>query len=477
MHDRPDLLLGRTPSSGGATPPIRRPRRRLLLTALALLLAVVTPVVARIGVRHELIALGAQAYLFGYPLVIFDATRLRSAARAGPENTLFRMRRFPDAAFRDVVRPNVDTLYTSAFIDTDRGPCVFEMPAQGERYEVMTFLDAWTNVVTAPGTRTQGQTGGRYLLAGPRWQGDPPAGVGLIRSPTRWLWLIGRTQTQGAADYATVHRLQDALSLSCAGTPRSAAARWLGPPPATTAASPREEVEGLSTPDFLGHLAALLPDNPPAPDDAPLMQRLAAIGLRPSEAPAWSIWDQAALGLGRHLAAWRITRALAAPTGLQQGWSTPPANLGRYGTDYNTRAAVAMIGLGANLPEDALYPSARLDAQGQPLEGGHRYQLHFAAGQLPPVRAFWSVTAYGDDEFFIDHPQRRYALGDRDPLVFNADGSLDLWVQADEPPPERRANWLPVRAGQRFQLMARLYWPRDEALRGDWRMPGLQRLD
>jgi len=124
-----------------------------------------------------------------------------------------------------------------------------------------------------------------------------------------------------------------------------------------------------------------------------------------------------------------------------------------------------------------MYPNAQVDSEGRPLDGSRRYRLHFAAGQLPPVKAFWSVTAYGADDFLIDNALGRHALGDRDPLVLNADGSLDLWIQADTPPAERQANWLPVKAGAPFLLNARLYWPLPEALDGRWGMPAIERLD
>ena len=150
-------------------------------------------------------------------------------------------------------------------------------------------------------------------------------------------------------------------------------------------------------------------------------------------------------------------------------------NIGAYGTDYGLRAVVAMAGLGANLPADAVYPNARSDAAGEPLTGGQRYVLHFPADGLPPVRAFWSVTAYDGDGYLIANPAGRYALGDRDPLTFNPDGSLDIYFQAEPPEPAMRNNWLPVPAQGAFRITARLYWPEDAILRGDWQMPGIQR--
>jgi len=418
------------------------------LLALALLTALLA---ASLYVKAEHIVLGAEGFTFGYPLVLMDLTRAGSEASVGPPNQLKRLRAFPDAGFKEVVRPNVDTLYTSAFIDMAQGPFVFELPAQAQRYELMPFMDGWTNVFAAPGTRTLGTRGGRFLLAGPLWAGTVPDGLSLLRAPTRMVWLIGRTQTNGAADYATVHRLQDGIRLRTL-------ADWqagIDPPPADWAA------------------AATRPA-PPAPADAPMLAKLARIGVAPGQPPAWGPLERAAVSLGRRIAERRVQRELAQPRDLVNGWSTPPAMLGDYGTHYNIRAVVAMVGLGANLPADATYPNARVDADGRPLHGSQRYRLHFAPGQLPPVRAFWSLTAYGVDDFLIANPLKRHALGDRDPLAFNADGSLDLWVQAEPPAADKRANWLPVKPGEPFLLNARLYWPRPEALDGRWHMPPLQ---
>jgi hypothetical protein len=172
----------------------------------------------------------------------------------------------------------------------------------------------------------------------------------------------------------------------------------------------------------------------------------------------------------------RMRQASETPDRLRDGWAVPPMAIGQYGTDYGLRAVVAMAGLGANLAADAVYPNAQFDADGEPLTGGKRYVLHFPAGQTPPVRAFWSVTAYDNDGYLIANPLNRYALGDRDPLVRNADGSLDLYLQSDEPAAARRGNWLPVPAQGPFRITARLYWPEQSVLTGDWRMPGIRRV-
>lgn len=452
--------------------------RRSLLGLVALIFAIATLLYA----KREHIVLGAEAYLFGYPLVIMDVTRVHTAQTIGPENVLYRVRQFPDASFKSVVRPNVDTLYTNAFIDMAEGPWVFEMAPNSQRYELMPFMDAWTNVFAAPGTRTTGRGGGRFLLVGPNWQGTPPAGLSVLRAPTRMVWLIGRTQTNGVADYPLVHRLQDGLSLQRLAGPQAAAlpnapASASAPKAAQLPPSPVQQMQLMATDAFFSRLMAAMVDNPPNAADAPMLMKLARIGLAPGQAPQWNMLDRWAISLGRWIAERKVAQELKSPRELLRGWSTPPLILGQYGTNYNIRAVVAMVGLGANLAADALYPNAQVDAQGEALSGSHRYRLHFEATGLPPVKAFWSLTAYGADDFLIDNPLHRYALGDRDPLVFNADGSLDLWIQADAPPPDKRSNWLPVKAGERFRLNARLYWPKQDALNGNWGMPAVERID
>jgi hypothetical protein len=259
-------------------------KRGLLVLGLLALLAA-----AALYAKAEHIVLGAEGFMFGYPLVIMDLTRAGAAATIGPPSQLKRVRAFPDAQFKEVVRPNVDTLYTSAFIDMAQGPFVFEMPAQDQRYELMPLMDGWTNVFAAPGTRTLGAAGGRFLLAGPGWAGAVPEGLSLLRAPTRMVWLIGRTQTNGTADYATVHRLQDGIRLRTladwrAGTDTPAPV-WQAA--ATRPAPPVQQLRELGSKEFFSRLALLMADNPPAPADAPMLAKLARIGVAPGQPPDW----------------------------------------------------------------------------------------------------------------------------------------------------------------------------------------------
>ena len=444
-----------------------------------ILLAVLTMCIAVLYAKRDYIKGGAEAYLFGYPLVIMELTRQAAEQNIGPENHLRRVRQFPDASFKEVVRPNVDTLYTTAFIDMQQGPWVFVMPANSQRYEVMPFMDAWTNVFAAPGSRVTGKAGGKYLLVPANWQGEVPAEMQVLRAPTRIVWLIGRTQTNGAADFSLVHPLQDGLQLHRLADWQAgniaAPPKWQ--PSANKTVPPIVQMRQMDVSGFFGYVGKLMQDNPPAADDAPMLSKMRSIGIRPGSAPDWSWLDKHCIALGRWLADWKIAQELKKPRDAVQGWVTPPGNLGNFGTDYRIRAVVAMIGLGANLPADAMYPSASVDVLGRPLDGSKQYRLHFPPGGLPPAKAFWSVTAYGADDFLIENSIQRHALGSRDKLLTNADGSLDLYIQAAPPPEKWQANWLPVRQGQAFILNARLYWPLPDALEGRWHMPGLERVD
>ena len=324
------------------------------LTAVLVLLALVASMVF---VLKDKITLGAEAYLYGYPLVMMETTRVQSAKYIGPENQLRLVRQFPNTQFKDVVRPNVDTLYTTAFISMKEGPWVFEMPANDKRYELMPFMDAWTNVFASPGSRTSGNQGATYLLAGPQWQGTVPKDMTLLKSPTDMVWLIGRTQTNGTADFATVHELQNRLRLTKWDANSNAVtvgtdSKKLALPPwqASTepALPPVAQMKAMSTLDFFNQLMQLMVSNPPDPEDAPLLARLAQLDIRPGQAVALQWHQHLSFALGRWIAQQRVMKALNNKP-VDGSWSVPPLNLGRYGTDYNTRAAVAMVGLRADV--------------------------------------------------------------------------------------------------------------------------------
>jgi hypothetical protein len=393
------------------------------------------------------------------------------------------VRSFPDASFKDVVRANVDTLYSSAFLDLSAEPLVLSVPDTQARYYLMPLMDAWTNIFASPGKRTTGTKPGHFAITGPLWTGELPKGVTELKSPTNMVWLIGRTQTNGPKDYAAVHKVQDGyklVPLSAFGRPYTAPVGQVDPN-VDMKTPPVEQLQKMSSEAYFNRLAGLLKSNPPPAAEAPLLDKLKAIGIVPGEkfdpaklepAVAKALEKSVSVAMEKLLAA---SKESGAPV---NGWRVPPMVLGNFGTDYGTRAVVALIGLGANLPADAVYPSLFVDADNQPLDGAHKYVIHFDKGQTPPVNAFWSITMYNADSFFVANPINRYALSSWMPLKNNADGSLDLYVQSESPGKDKASNWLPADAGA-FNLTLRMYWPADKApsiLDGSWKPPAITRL-
>jgi hypothetical protein len=431
----------------------------------------------------------AEAYLFGYPQLIVDVTRqlATNVPKAGgtmkaPVNQLGHVRAFPDDTFTDVVSPNADTLYSTAWLDLSREPMVLSVPDMGKRYYLMMLMDAWTNVFASPGSRTTGNGKGDFAIVGPRWSGTLPPGVQEIRSPTDTVWLVGRTQTNGARDYKAVHAIQDKyrlVPLGSWGRPYRPADNpdvvagldMKTPPPA--------QVATMDSAAFFGRLNHLMQANPPTAADAPALARFAAVGVAPGRPFDPSRLDpvvSAALDEGMQRGRARLIEETRKPHGTEvNGWTVMPSNTANFGTDYPWRAVVALVGLGANLPADAVYPHAMVDSGGQPLTGANRYVIRFPKGRLPPVKAFWSITAYTAKQNFVPNPIRRYAIGDRDKLRFNRDGSLTIYVQKESPGKSRESNWLPVPADA-FNLFLRLYWPQPAVSDGTWKVPPVEQV-
>jgi hypothetical protein len=431
--------------------------------------------------------IAVDAYVFGYPLVLMDVTRQvmtavpKAGAHKAPANQFLHIREFPDYTMTDVVSPNADTLYSTAWLDLTKEPIILSAPDVGKRYYLMEMLDAWTNVFASPGTRTTGNGRGDFAIVGPQWRGNLPADVKEIKSPTNMAWLIGRTQTDGMEDYAAVRAIQDQYKL----TPLGAWGKDYTPPDNAPVAAgidvktpPVEQVAKMDAATFFGRLNTLMKDNPPAAADASVLNNFTAIGVAPGMPFDLKSLDPAvAKGVEGSVKAAQAKMAAEArkPHGKKvNGWDVM-TNLGRYGTDYLFRSVVALVGLGANLPEDAIYPRATEDTDGQPLNGANRYVVHFPKGQLPPVNAFWSLTMYNSKQFFVQNPINRYAIGDRDKLKFNDDGSLTINIQHESPGKEMESNWLPAPKDS-FNVFMRLYWPKKEIVEGAWKMPGLERV-
>jgi hypothetical protein len=428
----------------------------------------------------EVRRIAAEGYVFAYPLVLLDLTRRSTLARQATlgvgVNQLVHQRAFPDEHARLVIRPNADTFYSTAWLDLSAEPLMLHVPDTHDRYFVMQILDAWTETTALPGKRSRGTQEGWFAIVGPGWRGTLPAHAQRIDVPTNAAWLLGRTQVNGSADYDTVHAIQNGFALMPLHLyPNGGAAPDAKPPGSTMASTdpPPNQVRRMTATQFFGTVASLLAQNPPHAQDSPMMKQLERIGVvpgKPFDPEALGAEGREALEQGAATAAAGL-QGTAAPGSLAatNGWSGFGTAVGRYGTNYGARAGVAAQGLGALPPEEAVYFSC-CQRSAAALHGAHAYTLHFAKKQLPPVRAFWSLTLYGEDGYFIANPIHRFAIGDRDALKFNKDGSLDLYVQHDAPGADRSGNWLPAPDGA-FNLTLRLYWPREQVADGHWVPP------
>jgi len=416
-----------------------------------------------------------RAYVYAYPLVLLQETM-----QVLPPNHLAHVSAFPDASFRLIVRPNADTLYSNAWLDVSKEPMLLHVPDSGGRFYLLQFMDAWTETFADPGKRKTGTSEAWFALVGPGWRGQLPPHVTRLDAPTNQIWLLGRTQTNGAGDYDNVHTFQHGMLL----VPLSqfpGKSEPAHPPvarPSETGSPVPERIKAMDAVQFFTLFARALKANPPHKEDAPIVKQLALIGIVSGQDfdPSKLNPEQlTGLNKGVSEAVAKIEEFVTTGAAHKPGWNSFQGELGRYGTNYSARAITARVAVGANPPEDAVYISDSTDSSGTPLNGSMRYRMHFASGKLPPVRAFWSVTAYDKEGYFIANTMNRYAIGDRDKLKFNPDGSLDLYIQDKNPGADHEANWLPSGDGI-FNMTMRLYWPEAAILNGDWQPPVVERI-
>lgn len=457
-----------------------RARRWAVATAAVLLVAIV---LGR-GYLREGRAwwYGLNAYVYGFPLVMMDLTKEASTAvpTAGeftaPVNQFSVMTHYPDASFRAVARTGLDTLFAVAWADLDAEPLVLSVPDTGGRYYVIALFDMWSNVFASIGMRTTGTAAAHFLIAGRGWKGTPPADVkATFRSPTRFVWVNGQMQANGPQDYDAVNTLQKQYRL----TPLSAWGQaWTPPAEVPVAAGadvktpPMERLRSMDAGAYFGRLARLMNDNPPAAADGPMLEKLKAIFIEAGkDFDIGSVDPRVAKGLQRAMGTLGILQKGVTKLKTVNGWIVMPKNMGDYGTDYQTRAGIALVGLGAIQGKDVTYPTAFLDGDGKPLDAANRYVLHFDAGQTPPTNVTWSVSMYDPQGFYVPNVINRYNLAAWMPLQRNPDGSLDLYVQSSSPGADKGSNWLPAPPSGPFNLTVRNYWPQDAALDGTYKLP------
>jgi hypothetical protein len=439
--------------------------------------------------EQEAHAIAVDAYIYFYSLLSMDVTRKQFTNIAagkeigkGPANMFVNVGEYPPADFKGVVRSNFDTLYSIAWLDMAKEPMVISAPDTNGRYYLLPMLDMWTDVFASPGWRTTGTQAGTFLVTPPGWRPDLrdrvveefklPKDTQRIVAPTPTVWIIGRTKTDGPADYDAVHKIQAGYKV----TPLSEWGKTPKPVEAKVDASidmktpPKVQVDTMPADKYFAYAAELIKTQPPHDTDQPILAQMKKIGIEPGKSFEISKLDPAvqraiatAPADAHKLMDWKLPTLAR----VVNGWSLNTDTMGVYGNYYLKRALVAQLGLGANLPDDAIYPLNLGDESGKPLDGANKYTISFEKGATPPVNAFWSITLYDPEGFQVGNVLNRFAVSSWMPFAQNADGSLDLYIQNESPGKDKEANWLPAPKGP-FNLTMRLYSPKSDALTGKW---------
>jgi hypothetical protein len=426
-----------------------------------------------------------QAYVYLYPLILMDLTRKQFLNLdpsvnpfGGTANAFTHIRAFPTADMRAVVRPNFDTLYSTAWLDLTSGPVVVSTADTGGRYFLLEMLDMWTDAFAVPGKRTSGTGAVNFAVVPSGWAGHLPQDVERIDAPTPYVWIIGRTQTNGMQDCAAVHKVQDGYTitpLADLGKPRRKAERKIDPT-VDTRTEPLRQVNRMPALDYFKYGAELMKQNRPHVTDWSILARMKRIGLEPGKSFDASRVGADILAQGAAAGMRLMREKIPTIARVTNGWQMNTDTIGVYGNYYLKRAIVALVGLGANQPEDAIYPMNVADADGKPAAAENTYVLHFSQDELPPVDAFWSLTMYDAEGFQVPNRLNRFAIGDRDALTFNADGSLDLYIQNESPGADKESNWLPAPKSGQLALTLRLYAPKPQVADGRWNPPAIRRI-
>lgn len=414
------------------------------------------------------LALIEPAFLYGYAVYEFTRTAFDATERGRPRNTLGHRTILSDHTHRAVTAPNLDTLYSSAFLELSGGPMEVVTPEATDRYHSITFMNVFTDNFAVLGTRTTKGNSVRAWIVGPEWSGEVPEGVQLIRSDTNDVWMLGRTLVAGPEDLEAAKRVQAQISL----TP--VAGR--GPVRPTLTAA-------VSVPDaalFIAAVNEMLGRSPAGIGQARRAAAFAPAGIKPGDPDAWSTMSEPLR------AAWsarlpgmidKLRRSSDALMVTSRGWRASPAEVGNFGDNDELRASIALWGLAALPAEEAAYFRASHDADGDLLDGNKAYEFRLSPEGVP-ADAFWSLTMYSEEPdgrfFLVDNPIRRYALSDRSSgLKTEADGSIVIRIQADQPQEAAVGNWLPAPRGP-FAVSFRAYLPRQPVLDGSWAPPPLK---
>ena len=429
-------------------------------------------------------ALIEQAFIFSFPLVLMDITKevstntVEPGRSKAPVNRFLHAKSLATSEFRQVVTPNVDTLYSQVFFDLKDDALVIKKP-YADRYLTFQIMDAWSNTVAILGTGGDTEEEKTYVLTGPSFRGDIPQGMSRIKVPTAIGWLIGRTICYGPEDVSNIYKLQSEMDAETLSVYLSNGEMPEGSYDESKDGVPITLAMNLSPEEYFERFNRLLTDNPAYPEDNELLREFAELGIgagmcfKPhlSSKELEKFWSEMKESLMPKLI--KKTLGFMVRNGSFKFYGDP---ISRFGTEYEYRCLVAIAGFGANTVETAVYLKAEEDASGEKLNAMNKYLLHFTSDGLPPVdeHGFWSVTAYGDDDFLISNPLNRYAISNRSDFKLNEDNSLDLILQTEEPN-ENKGNWLPV-GSDGFHLFLRIYRPDSGVLNGIWKAPQITKI-
>jgi hypothetical protein len=422
-------------------------------------------------------AVAAQVFDFLFPLVLMDVTRRKQTGvddgkpGNGPLNKWSHFKDFPSPEFsKTIIRPNLDTLYGLAWIDLRHGPVVIHKP-RIERYHIIQFLDMWTETFATVGSRTTGNHEEDFLLVGPSYDAgyDDVSGMQVVVASTEMVWAVARIEAKDEpSDRELVNLLQDEIKILPFGDDELFSKTCHR----AIEEEPLKFIQGLHGLEFFEYGLELMRKHSPHVSDQPMLFRAERHGFFPGLRDRIDHNLVETLDEVKSEGVMNLVNALRNAPADKNGWVTFTKSIGSFGTDYARRGMVALAGIGANKPEDAVYPILTRDEDSEVPSGEHVYELTFAPGELPPAGAFWSITAYDADGFLIENSIDRYRLGSEDEMEFNEDGSLTILVSHE--PQEPESNWLPVPAGP-LGLTLRIYDPAPEVLRGEWQAPPLRR--
>ncbi len=437
--------------------------------------------------------IAAEAYIYGYPLVLMDVLKEHQTAVPAPDiarglapvNQMVRVYRVPIDQFQSRAPwPITDASYVGAWLDLTEEPMVLSVSASDGRYYVIMLEDAWTNDLASVGSRTTGDGPGDFAIVGPGWNGTLPSDMTKIQSSTNSVMLAARAQLNGRNDLPATAAFLDNITV----TPLSGWNTNYTPPatvPVTSGVTPNAltstsaaYVANMSPDAFYRRMATAMGGNPLSSVDKPVIDQIERIGIVPGTPFDWNSMDatmQDAIAQGAQDGMAHVNAAAVDwPGGVDaNGWDVV-YDMGAYGTNYALRAGLAAGYAAGNLAEDALYWWSFANVTGVPYSGTYAYVLHFEGDNTPPVNAFWSVTLYNIDGQFVPNPLNQYAITSHSGNPkYNPDGSLDIYIQKASPGADKESNWLPAPSGE-FIFILRQYWPQESALNGSWVPPAVQ---